>query len=116
MNVCQLPNFPQVQVSRTEAEADETTPEVCRISARCPRCTNCRSVLQFLSIKLVNNKARIRISSSIIPLDTLPSRAQLFTSSNTRGWFFAITYGGPGGVGKSSDVGLFHEILTKETL
>jgi hypothetical protein len=54
-------------------------------------CIQVLCLSQFLSLKLLNKRARVRLSPGPLNLDVLPGRASLFAVSNSKGWFAAIT-------------------------
>ncbi|KAI0033097.1 hypothetical protein K488DRAFT_85252 [Vararia minispora EC-137] len=61
------------QVQRTNNEAEDTTPD-------------------FLSVKLINKRARVKISPNPLNLDAFPSKGQLLAVSNIFRWFAAIAH------------------------
>ncbi|KAA1467361.1 hypothetical protein DENSPDRAFT_238123 [Dentipellis sp. KUC8613] len=73
MIVTQLQTPPPAQVQRVALEAEDSTPD-------------------FLSIKLVNKRARVKLSPRPVDLAPIPSKAQLFTIANGKGWFAAVVH------------------------
>ena len=45
---------------------------------------------QFLSIRLVNKRTRVRLSPEPLDLSSIPNKGQLFVVAGTLGWFVAI--------------------------
>lgn len=55
--------------------------------------------LQFLALRLLNKRARVRLSSNSIKLDSIPGRGVLFAVANSSGLFVAATCDATGGNG-----------------
>jgi hypothetical protein len=45
--------------------------------------------IQFLSLRLLNKRTRVRLSPEPLDLQPLPGRGQLFAVANLKGWFVA---------------------------
>ncbi|KAI1797485.1 hypothetical protein LXA43DRAFT_417538 [Ganoderma leucocontextum] len=70
MNVNQLQLPPQPQLQRFSKDAPQKDAD-------------------FLSLKLLNRRSRLRLSPEPIPLDDLPPTARLFAVANSKPWFAA---------------------------
>ncbi|KAH9848407.1 hypothetical protein C2E23DRAFT_889067 [Lenzites betulinus] len=70
MNVNRLQPAPHPQLQRTSREASENEAE-------------------FLALRLLNKRSRLRLSPQPIDLDALPGRPRLFAVANRAGWFAA---------------------------
>ncbi|KAI0059163.1 hypothetical protein BV25DRAFT_1918637 [Artomyces pyxidatus] len=77
MNVAQLQPPTSSQVQRVALEAEDATPD-------------------FLSVRLVNKRFRVKLSPEPLNLSSFPSKGQLFTVANTLGWFVAVVNSGEG--------------------
>lgn len=44
---------------------------------------------QFLSLRLLNKRSRVRLSPEPLDLQSLPGKCQLFAVANSKGWFVA---------------------------
>ncbi|KIJ66805.1 hypothetical protein HYDPIDRAFT_186428 [Hydnomerulius pinastri MD-312] len=51
----------------------------------------------FLALRLLNKRARVRLSPEPIDLSPIPGKACLFAVANSKGWFTAITRDASGG-------------------
>ena len=49
-----------------------------------------RYLVQFLSIRLVNKRTRVKLSPEPLDLTPIPNKGQLFVVASTLGWFVAI--------------------------
>lgn len=60
------------------------------------------SGLQFLALRLLNKRARLRLSPAPLDLSSFPGKASLFATVNSKGWFAAVTRdtSGASGTGK----------------
>ncbi|KAI0648862.1 hypothetical protein C8Q79DRAFT_1064942 [Trametes meyenii] len=72
MNVNQLQHPPQPQLQRLSREASEKDAD-------------------FLALRLLNKRSRLRLSPEPLDLDALPGKGRLFTVANRVGWFAAAT-------------------------
>ncbi|KAG6333222.1 hypothetical protein ID866_5867 [Astraeus odoratus] len=72
VSTIQSPVIPQVQRSSTEPEEKDA---------------------QFLALRLLNKRARVRLSADPIDLSFFPGKVSLFAVTNTKGWFAAVTFG-----------------------
>ncbi|KAI0784456.1 hypothetical protein C8Q75DRAFT_736064 [Abortiporus biennis] len=72
MNLSQLQGLPPSQVKRINKDADEKEAD-------------------FLALRLLNKRARVRLSKEPINLDALPGRGNLFATGNHVGYFAAVT-------------------------
>ncbi|KAH9057852.1 hypothetical protein EDB87DRAFT_1792581 [Lactarius vividus] len=78
MNVTRLQQPPpQSSSTRSVSEAEDITPD-------------------FLSIRLVNKRTRVKISPEPLDLSSIPNKGQLFVVAGTLGWFVAIIRSGTG--------------------
>jgi hypothetical protein len=48
-------------------------------------------LFQFLSLRLLNKRSRVRLSPENFNLDSLPGKGHLFVVANSKGWFVAAT-------------------------
>ncbi|KAI9454582.1 hypothetical protein BJY52DRAFT_1284294 [Lactarius psammicola] len=72
MNVTRLQQPPPQSTStRSVSEAEDITPD-------------------FLSIRLVNKRTRVKLSPEPLDLSSIPNKGQLFVVAGTLGWFVAI--------------------------
>ncbi|KAH8991372.1 hypothetical protein EDB86DRAFT_2936304 [Lactarius hatsudake] len=72
MNVTRLQQPPpQSGSTRSVSEAEDITPD-------------------FLSIRLVNKRTRVKLSPEPLDLSSIPNKGQLFVVAGTLGWFVAI--------------------------
>ncbi|KAH9038586.1 hypothetical protein EDB84DRAFT_1437153, partial [Lactarius hengduanensis] len=72
MNVTRLQQPPpQSGSTRSVSEAEDITPD-------------------FLSIRLVNKRTRVKLSPESLDLSSIPNKGQLFVVAGTLGWFVAI--------------------------
>ncbi|KAF8274784.1 hypothetical protein EI94DRAFT_1713043 [Lactarius quietus] len=72
MNVTRLQQPPpQSSSTRSVSEAEDITPD-------------------FLSIRLVNKRTRVKLSPEPLDLSSIPNKGQLFVVAGTLGWFVAI--------------------------
>ncbi|KAI9566884.1 hypothetical protein HD554DRAFT_1073297 [Boletus coccyginus] len=71
-NVSQLQPVlpPQVQTSSSEASEKDA---------------------DFLALRLLNRRARLRLSPAPLDLTSFPGKANLFATANSKGWFAAVT-------------------------
>ncbi|KAI9001521.1 hypothetical protein BD414DRAFT_432167 [Trametes punicea] len=72
MNVSQLQLPPQPQLQRVSREASEKDAD-------------------FLALRLLNKRSRLRLSPQPLDLDALPGKGRLFAVANHAGWFAAAT-------------------------
>ncbi|OSC99961.1 hypothetical protein PYCCODRAFT_746796 [Trametes coccinea BRFM310] len=72
MNVNQLQPPPQPQLQRVSREASEKEAD-------------------FLALRLLNKRSRLRLSPQALDLDALPGKGRLFAAANRAGWFAAAT-------------------------
>ncbi|KAI0366339.1 hypothetical protein BV20DRAFT_972063 [Pilatotrama ljubarskyi] len=72
MNVTQLQPPPQPQLQRLSRDANEKEAD-------------------FLALRLLNKRARLRLSPQPLDLDALPGKGRLFAVANRAGWFAAAT-------------------------
>ncbi|KAH9178382.1 hypothetical protein EDB89DRAFT_2239616 [Lactarius sanguifluus] len=78
MNVTRLQQPPpQSGSTRSVSEAEDITPD-------------------FLSIRLVNKRTRVKLSPEPLDLSPIPNKGQLFVVAGTLGWFVAIIRSGTG--------------------
>ncbi|KIM84780.1 hypothetical protein PILCRDRAFT_817577 [Piloderma croceum F 1598] len=70
MNLSDLEVPPPQQVQRTSTEASDKDAD-------------------FLSLRLLNKRTRVRLSPEPLDLQPLPGRGQLFSVANLKGWFVA---------------------------
>ena len=88
MNVTQLQQPPpQSGPPRSVSEAEDITPDVRGLPIVSNRYTH---LSQFLSIRLVNKRARAKLSPEPLDLTSIPNKGQLFVVASTLGWFVAI--------------------------
>jgi nucleoporin NUP159 len=88
MNVTRLQQPPlQSNPSRSVSHAEDITPDVRRLVVTFSLCTYSS---QFLSIRLVNKRTRVRLSQEPLDLTSFPNKGQLFVVASTLGWFVAI--------------------------
>ncbi|KAH9902536.1 hypothetical protein C8Q73DRAFT_634146 [Cubamyces lactineus] len=72
MNVNQLQPPPQTQLQRVSKEASEKEAD-------------------FLALRLLNKRSRLRLSPQPLDLDSYPTKARLFAVANRAGWFAVAT-------------------------
>ncbi|TFK82700.1 hypothetical protein K466DRAFT_666322 [Polyporus arcularius HHB13444] len=72
MNVNQLQSPPQPHLQRFSKEGTDKDAD-------------------FLALRLLNKRSRLRLSPESVDLDALPAKGRLFAVNNTRGWFAAAT-------------------------
>ena len=88
MNVSQISLPPQPDLHRISKEALEKDADVCIASSRFD-ISYTRSPVQFLALKLLNKRSRLRLSPEPIHLGPFPSKGRLFVISNACRWFSA---------------------------
>ncbi|RPD60964.1 hypothetical protein L226DRAFT_612704 [Lentinus tigrinus ALCF2SS1-7] len=72
MNVNQLQSPPQPQLQRFSKDGSDKDAD-------------------FLALRLLNKRSRLRLSPESVQLDAIPGKGRLFAVNNTRGWFAAAT-------------------------
>lgn len=83
----QQPTLPQVS-ERIAKDAGETEANVCDSSVSLEHSS--RKNTQFLALRLLNKRARVRLSPEQLDLDPLPGQARLFAVANSKGCFIAV--------------------------
>lgn len=106
MNVNQLQPPPPPQLQRFSKEESDKDADVCGLLAfyRTPLTAHTVPLLQFLALRLLNKRSRLRLSPQPVELDAIPGKGRLFAVSNTRGWFVAATRNVDGSHGTCSAV------------
>ena len=90
-NISQLQPLPPSQVQKVTKQGEDKEATVC--SSGYLRTDNVSSVhFQFLAFRLLNKRARVRLSASPLKLDDRPGRGVLFATANSLGCFAAVTY------------------------
>lgn len=87
MNVSSLEVPPPQQVQRTSKEAPDKDADVRLFQSWLVSVA--LILLQFLSLRLLNKRARVRLSPEPLDLQPIPGKAQWFSVANSRGWFAA---------------------------
>ena len=78
---------PQLQIRSSEASQKDA--DVClRHQLPSPALI---PAFQFLALRLLNKRARLRLSPSPLNLASFPGKASLFATVNSKGWFAAVT-------------------------
>ena len=92
MNVTRLQQPPlQSGSARSALEAEEITPDVRSFTLWQPSvCYSQTPYIQFLSIRLVNKRKRVKLSPEPLDLTPIPNKGQLFVVASVLGWFVAI--------------------------
>ena len=90
MNVTRLQQPPpQSSSTRSVSEAEDITPDVRCLAYHFVKVLTLPS-FQFLSIRLVNKRTRVKLSPEPLDLSSVPNKGQLFVVAGTLGWFVAI--------------------------
>ena len=106
MNVNQLQSPPPPQLQRFSKEGSDKDADVCVSLAfyKTPSSAHTAPFLQFLALRLLNKRSRLRLSPQPVELDAIPGKGRLFAVNNTRGWFVAATRNVDGSHGTCSAV------------
>lgn len=108
-NVSQLQPALTPQVLTSSSQAPEKDADVCLWNTLPPISVS-DSNLQFLALRLVNKRARLRLSPEPLDLASFPGKASLFAIVNSKGWFAAVIRDASGASGTGETHSMFSSV------